>query len=94
MESTSADFWRMIWENQSHAIVMLGQLKENGEVIILNCYIIDTCNYWYVCVTKNPVYINFFGNLHKPCVDILLKNDQVVNAWLHNLLKLIVLIKL
>ena len=32
MESTSADFWRMIWEHQSHAIVMLGQLKENGEV--------------------------------------------------------------
>ena len=36
MESTSADFWRMIWENQSHAIVMLGQLKENGEVKIIN----------------------------------------------------------
>ena len=33
MESTSSDFWRMIWENKSHAIVMLGQLKENGEVI-------------------------------------------------------------
>ena len=32
MESTSADFWRMMWENQSHAVVMLGQLKENGEV--------------------------------------------------------------
>ena len=43
MESTSVDFWRMIWENQSHAIVMLGQLKENGEVCF--CYIIDTCNY-------------------------------------------------
>ena len=36
MESTSADFWRMIWENQSHAIVMLGQLNENGEVKIMN----------------------------------------------------------
>ena len=36
MESTSADFWRMIWENKSHAIVMLGQLNENGEVKIMN----------------------------------------------------------
>jgi len=32
MESTSADFWRVIWENESCAIVMLGQLKEDGEV--------------------------------------------------------------
>ena len=38
MESTSADFWRMVWENQSHAIVMLGQLKENGEVEIMTMY--------------------------------------------------------
>ena len=32
MESTVSDFWRMIWEKQSFAIVMLGQLVENGEV--------------------------------------------------------------
>lgn len=32
MESTLNDFWRMIWEKQSFAIVMLGQLVENGEV--------------------------------------------------------------
>jgi len=32
MESTSVDFWRMIWENESCAIVMLGQLKEDREV--------------------------------------------------------------
>ena len=36
MESTISDFWRMIWEKQSFAIVMLGQLIENGEVE--NCY--------------------------------------------------------
>ena len=40
MESTLNDFWRMIWEKQSFAIVMLGQLVENGEVtkhvIIIN----------------------------------------------------------
>ena len=32
MESTLNDFWRMIWEKQSFAIVMLGQLVENGKV--------------------------------------------------------------
>ena len=32
MESTSVDFWRMIWENKSCSIIMLGELVENGEV--------------------------------------------------------------
>ena len=32
MQSTATDFWTMIWEKKSHAIVMLGQPKENGEV--------------------------------------------------------------
>ncbi|XP_065886416.1 uncharacterized protein [Dysidea avara] len=31
MQSTVVDFWTMIWEKQSHAIVMLGQLQENGK---------------------------------------------------------------
>ena len=33
MHSTVSDFWTMIWEKKCHAIVMLGQLKENKVVI-------------------------------------------------------------
>ena len=32
MQSTSRDFWIMIWEKKSHVIVMLGHLRENKEV--------------------------------------------------------------
>ena len=32
MESTLVDFWTMIWEKNSHAIVMLSLLEEDGEV--------------------------------------------------------------
>ena len=28
METTAENFWRMVWENQSHAIVMLCLTKE------------------------------------------------------------------
>ena len=37
MQSTAVDFWTMIWEKKSHAVVMLGQLKENGEVEKSKC---------------------------------------------------------
>ncbi|XP_065918174.1 receptor-type tyrosine-protein phosphatase S-like [Dysidea avara] len=29
MQSTATDFWTMVWEKKSYAIVMLGQIKEN-----------------------------------------------------------------
>ena len=83
MESTSADFWRMIWENQSHAIVMLGQLKENGEV----CNSFELLYYQHlllwadICVT---VYIMY----------ILLKMTELLMHAYNSLLELIVLIKL
>lgn len=32
MESTMVEFWAMIWERKSHAILMLGHLEENGKV--------------------------------------------------------------
>ena len=32
MEDTVGDFWRMVWELKSAAIVMLTQLEEDGEV--------------------------------------------------------------
>ena len=32
LESTVCDFWRMVWENESKCIVLLSNLKENGEV--------------------------------------------------------------
>ena len=32
MENTIEDFWEMIWEYKSHAIVMLTPLKENEKV--------------------------------------------------------------
>ena len=35
MQSTATDFWTMIWEKKSYAIVMLGQLNEDDEVINL-----------------------------------------------------------
>ena len=33
MDSTLVDFWTMIWEKKSHAIVMLSLLGENGMVL-------------------------------------------------------------
>ena len=35
MQSTATGFWRMVWENKSHTIVILGQLKEDEEEMIL-----------------------------------------------------------
>ena len=32
MDSTVVEFWTMIWEHKSHAIVMLSLLEENGVV--------------------------------------------------------------
>ena len=32
LASTANDFWRMVWEFKSRAIVMLCQLEENGQV--------------------------------------------------------------
>ena len=32
MENTIGDFWRMIWEHKSAAIVMLTELEEGGKV--------------------------------------------------------------
>lgn len=32
LENTIEDFWEMIWEYKSHAIVMLTPLKENEKV--------------------------------------------------------------
>ena len=32
MESTMVDFWTMVWEKKSHAVIMLSLLEENGEV--------------------------------------------------------------
>ena len=32
MDFTMIDFWTMVWERRSHAIVMLSLLKENGKV--------------------------------------------------------------
>ena len=34
LENTIEDFWEMIWEYKSHAIVMLTPLEENEKVII------------------------------------------------------------
>ena len=39
MDSTMVDFWTMIWEKKSHAIVMLSLLEEDGEVKRTVCII-------------------------------------------------------
>ena len=36
MDSTLIEFWAMVWEKKSHAVVMLSLLKENEVVSI--CY--------------------------------------------------------
>ena len=33
MESTIQEFWNMIWQRKSHAIIMLSSLVENGRVM-------------------------------------------------------------
>ena len=35
MTNTIGDFWRMIWEQKSAAIVMLTELEEGGQVGII-----------------------------------------------------------
>lgn len=32
MKNTAGDFWRMVWEMKTAAIVMLTQIEEDGEV--------------------------------------------------------------
>ena len=47
MQSTATDFWTMVWEKKSYAIVVLGQIKENEAVIILpyaDIYIYIDCS--------------------------------------------------
>lgn len=34
MIETTGDFWRMIWEHKSYAVIMLTELQENGRVHI------------------------------------------------------------
>ena len=47
MENTIGDFWRMIWEQKSAAIVMLTELEEGGKVgdsgIALSCQLPALC---------------------------------------------------
>ena len=35
MENTVSDFWRMVWDYQSRAIVLLCRMKEDGKVMIV-----------------------------------------------------------
>ena len=44
MDSTMIEFWAMVWEKKSHAIVMLSLLKENEVVSI--CYQPITTSLW------------------------------------------------
>jgi len=37
MNSTVNDFWGMVWDRHSHAIVMLSLLEENGKVCTIMC---------------------------------------------------------
>ena len=52
MKETVGDFWRMVWEFKSAAIVMLTQLEEDGEV----------------CVTSQHLSLLFYYLSFSPCV--------------------------
>ena len=39
MENTRVDFWEMVWQQQSQAILMLTDLDENGQVHVSPCRI-------------------------------------------------------
>ena len=51
MQSTVADFWRMVWEQCVNTIVMVTKLSEKGKVkMILSNYIDNNCYCMYICI--------------------------------------------
>ena len=52
MKETVEDFWHMIWETQSKAIVMLCNLEEEGKV---GCVCVHVTSYHHVWSTVGDV---------------------------------------
>ena len=48
MESTVADFWRMVWEQCVNTIVMVTKLSEEGKVKVILTNYIDNCYCMYI----------------------------------------------
>ena len=46
MDSTMIEFWAMVWEKNSHAIVMLSLLKENE--VVSTCYHNNLMHKWFL----------------------------------------------
>ena len=69
LSTTRVDFWRMVWEQNAQAIVMLTKCEENGQVSTIGtsiitgsaCPVLNECLFspdkWFVQERWSPKYI-------------------------------------
>ena len=71
MENTVNDFWKMVWDYQSRAIVMLCRMKEDGKVKVVKFICCNT--YCRLLSTLSPSYVTTFTHclLQEACCPYL-----------------------